>query len=335
MKYIKNLKQYGPIIISLFLIVSFISSCSHKKKHFFPVTLRLKWLYNASFAGPLWAQARGLFYDRGLKVTIKEGGIQQNAIQDLLLGRAQFAVASADQVIRAASQGAKLVVLAQIFQKNPLQWIYFSDKEKIETPKDLIGKTIGITYGGNDEFIMDALLKKYHISKKQVNLYAITYDMMPFWKGKVDMWPVYRNTQGIVLAQKIEKGGHKAGFFNPDKFGIKFVANSLITSQKFFNAHPDIVKKFTQAVLRGWSEALYFQNIEEAAQIVHDYDKQTPTNIILKQLQATQSLVIPPGHHELGWINKKAWQQTEEILLKEGIISHPIDVEKLFAPKNF
>ncbi len=322
-------------VLTIIFIVFFLCSCTHKNKHFFPVTLRLKWLYNASFAGPLWAQARGLFYDRGLKVTIKEGGIQQNAIQDLLLGRAQFAVASADQVIRAASQGAQLVVLAQIFQKNPLQWIYFADKEKINSPKDLIGKTIGITYGGNDEFIMNALLKRYKISKKQVNLYAITYDMMPFWKGRVDLWPVYRNTQGIVLAQKIKNGGHNAGFFNPDKFGIKFVANSLITSKKFFLAHPDIVKKFTQAVLRGWSEALYFQNIEEAAQIVHDYDKQTPTAIILQQLQATQQLVTPPGRHEIGWINKKAWEQTEKILFKEGIISHHVNVDKLFAPQNF
>ena len=320
-------------IILVSLLILPLSSCHSKsEKKLSHVTIRLKWLYNASFAGELYAQKQGLFKKNGLKVSIKEGGIQQNAIQDLLLGRAQFAIASADQIIRAVSKGAKLVVLAQIFQKNPLQWIYFADKQKIVTPHDLDNKTIGITYGGNDEFIMNALLKKFHISQKQVDLYAITYDMSPFWQGKVDLWPVYRNTQGIVLALKIKSGGHRAGFFNPDKFGIKFVANSLITSQSFYNNHIKTVKKFTRALLTGWTNALDNKSLKKTALIVHSYDPQTPVNTIIKQLKATQRLIIPTNNHKIGWINKRAWIQTEDILLREDIIPKHVVLDNILRP---
>ena len=72
---------------------------------------------------------------------------EKDAIKELELGHAQFGVASADQVIRAVSKGAPIVVIAQLFQINPLHWIYRPDKTPLKTPQDLKGKTIGITFG--------------------------------------------------------------------------------------------------------------------------------------------------------------------------------------------
>ena len=132
------------------------------------VAYRLKWLFNVSVVGDLWADVNGNFAKNGLKVAVKAGGPERDAIKELELGRAQFGVASADQVIRAVSKGAPIVVLAQLFQVNPLHWIYRPDKCILHTPQDLKGKTIGITYGGNDETIMRALLAKYGITEGQV-----------------------------------------------------------------------------------------------------------------------------------------------------------------------
>ncbi len=52
------------------------------------------------------------------------GDPERDAIRELELGNATFGVASADQVIRARAKGAPVVVIAQLFQINPLQWIY-------------------------------------------------------------------------------------------------------------------------------------------------------------------------------------------------------------------
>jgi NitT/TauT family transport system substrate-binding protein len=72
------------------------------------VAYRLKWLFNVSVVGDLWADVNGNFEKNGLKVTVKPGGPERDAIKELELGRSQFGVASADQVIRAVSKGAPI-----------------------------------------------------------------------------------------------------------------------------------------------------------------------------------------------------------------------------------
>ena len=122
------------------------------------MTYRLKWLFNVSVLGDLYAREMGIFKKAGLDVTIKEGGPERDAIRELELGYADFGVASADQVIRAQSKGSPVVVLAQLFQVNPLQWVYRPDLVDISQVKDLKGKIVGVTFGGNDETIMRTLL---------------------------------------------------------------------------------------------------------------------------------------------------------------------------------
>jgi NitT/TauT family transport system substrate-binding protein len=70
------------------------------------VAYRLKWLFNASVVGDIYADAHNIFGDEGLDVTVKEGGPERDAIRELEMGRAQFGVASADQVIRAMNNSS-------------------------------------------------------------------------------------------------------------------------------------------------------------------------------------------------------------------------------------
>jgi len=296
------------------------------------VIYRLKWLYNVSAAGDIWAQESGIFKAHGLMVEIREGGPEQDAIKDLELGRAQFGVASADQVIRAAAKGAKVVVLAQIFQINPLQWIYAKKKGLIiKRPQGLKGLCIGVTYGGNDEAILMALLKTYKIGPDDLKLYAVHYDFNPFWRGEVDLWPVYKNIEGIILQEKMRKNREQAGFFDPSTAGIRFVANSLITSKKVYKEQPKMVRDFTEALLEGWKAAMDPSQKPEVAKAIHKLDPETPVSIIEKQLDATRVLVAPRETRAIGTIDTKAWKQTADILMAQGLISHRVDISSLLA----
>ena len=181
--------------ILLLLLVFLISVApSHAKQT--DLNYRLKWLFNTSVAGDIYADVNGFFNNAGLNVTVKEGSPEKNAINELELKHADFGVASADQVIRALDKGAKIVVIAQLFQVNPMQWIYRTDQPEIKTLQDLKGRKIGITFGGNDETIMKTLLAAAGISKKEVTLTGVRFDFTPFFMRKVDVWPVYRNSQG-------------------------------------------------------------------------------------------------------------------------------------------
>jgi NitT/TauT family transport system substrate-binding protein len=296
------------------------------------VTYRLKWLFNTSVVGDLYADVHGAFARHGLKVMVKEGSPEHDAIKELELGYAQFGVASADQVIRAAAKGSPIVVIAQLFQVNPLQWVYRTDKLTISSPADFRGKTIGVTFGGNDETIMRTLLAKSGISEASVDLYSVRYDYTPFYEGKVDLWPVYVNAQGIIIQNKLEKAGERVGFFNPDVFGVKFVANSVVTSQKMFSEQPDFVNKFRKALIEGWQDAIAPENNEKAISVLRQFDRDTPVEIIRKQLAATRGLIKPGPESVAGSIDIPAWKQTGQIMLDQKLISEPVDLDKILKP---
>ena len=329
----RQLLQKIGLLTAVLVLILTVGSCAREEdKPLEEVNYRLKWLFNVSVVGDLYTHDSGLFTQNGLNVTVKPGGPEKDAIKELELGHAQFGVASADQVIRAVSKGAPIVVIAQLFQINPLHWIYRPDKTPLNTPQDLKGKTIGITYGGNDEAIMRALLAKYNIKETEVNLFSVRYDYTPFYQGKVDLWPLYRNAQAPIIGAKLLKAGERFDLMDPSKMGIRFVANSVVTTRKMLEERPETVKKFTKALLQGWQEILQPANKEKAIETVLKHNKETPEEIVRQQLPATRILMMPTTDFKFGKIDLVAWKQTEEIMLSQKLIPVPVYVEKLLKP---
>jgi NitT/TauT family transport system substrate-binding protein len=317
------------LLLCLMSLVFLLSGCERQRQE--PeeeLVYRLKWLYNINTAGDLYALEHGVFAASNLKVEVKAGGPERDAIRELELGRAQFGVASADQVIRALAKGAPIVVIAQLFQQNPLQWIHRGTTAGYAGPNDLRGKTVGITFGGNDETIMRSLLAKYSVPPAEVNLFSVRYDYTPFYSGEVDLWPIYRNAEGIVIGEKMAQAGEETSFFVPDQFDVRFVANSVITTRKMIEEQPDLVAGFRGALLTAWQAALDPANTEKTIALVQAYDQNTPEEIIAKQLAATRELMLP-AKGRFGGIDLGAWQQTEKIMLEQGVIDTPVDVEKV------
>ncbi len=314
------------IFISLILLLFLISSTSVYGKEI-RLNYRLKWLFNTSVAGDIFADTNGYFKEAGLAVTVKEGSPEKNAINELELKHADFGVASADQVIRALDKGAKIVVIAQLFQVNPMQWIYRTDQPEIKTLQDLKGRNIGITFGGNDETIMNTLLAAAGISKKDVTINGVRFDFTPFFMRKVDVWPVYRNSQGVILEDKLAKENEAVYFFNPADYGVNFVANSVITSKAMLKKKPVIVEKFLNALPNGWEAAKDPANEAAVLSAVEKLDKGTSDDIRRKQLIATRELIKPAASMKIGKIDVNAWEQTEKIMLKEKQIKKPVHIQ--------
>ena len=293
------------------------------------VTYRLKWLFNASVIGDIYADVHGHFKAVGLDVQVKAGGPERDAIRELELGHTDFGVASADQVIRALSKGSPVVVIAHLFQVNPLQWIYRKDNLSITRIEDLKGKIVGITFGGNDETIMRTLMAKAGITEKDLEIFSVRYDLTPFYQKRADVWPVYRNSQAPMLEKKLGDQGETVAYFNPAAHGVKFVANSVVTSRRMMDAHPEIVEKFVSALLQGWEDALDPDKEEQVLKTLRQFDKDTAADIMRKQLVITRSLIKPFKDTRIGTIDLNAWQQTESIMLEQKQISSPVMVDKV------
>ncbi|HKL01396.1 MAG TPA: ABC transporter substrate-binding protein [Desulfotignum sp.] len=301
-----------------------IAGVSDSRAEQISLNYRLKWLFNTSVAGDIFAMEKGFFAAAGLDVTVKEGSPEKDAIKELELGYADFGVASADQVIRALEKGADVVVLAQIFQINPMQWIYRDSRIQITQLSDLQGCRMGITYGGNDETIMKTVLAKAGLTLGDVLVTGVRFDFTPFLKKQVTLWPVYRNSQGVILAGKLAREGESVRFFNPADFGVDFVANSVVTSGKMAADHADLVRRFLSALLDAWEAAMDPANQEQVLAAVKKYDTGTQGKVQKAQLDATRDLVKPRPDTAVGRIRQAAWAQTEAIMLEQGMIRQPV-----------
>jgi len=310
---------------TLFVIfVNLLVSCQKKYQDDGHIVYRLKWLLNSGAAGSLYANANGYFHAQGLDVSIRAGGVERNAITEIEMGRAQFGVASGDQIIRALEKGSPICVLAQLFQKSPMCWMYYKNKNDINSLHDLKGKTIGITFGNEDETIMRALLKKAGIHTNEVKFYSVRYDYTPFYTGKVDLWPVYLNSNGIVIQEKLQSANEPIAFFSPHENGVQFVGNAMICSQKLATQKSDLICKFKHAIIKGWTDALDKKNISQTIDIIKYFDETTDRKLIEKQLISSRPLMIPSNNSPVGTVTMADWKQTEQFLLDQKIITRPV-----------
>jgi len=313
-------------LIYLWIALGVTNFCPGDAKAQEKITYRLKWLINMSTVGDIIALHHGSFKEQGLDVVLKAGGPERDAIRDLELGHADFGVASGDQVIQAIAKGSPVVVLAQLFQVNPLQWVYFKDKIRIDNLTDLKNRTIGVTFGKNDEIIMRTLLAKSGIPNREVRFYSVRLDYTPFYKGEADLWPVYINTQGVEIGHRLMASGESIGFLNPETFGVQFVSNSVVTSERLLEQEPALVNRFIRGLLKGWTIAVDTPETGQIVETVRLYDRDTPRHLLLDQLDKTRSLVKPPKDIPVGHINPSAWEETEKIMLANQQIMRPVNV---------
>jgi NitT/TauT family transport system substrate-binding protein len=85
-------------------------------------------------------------------------------------------------------------------------------------------------------------------------------------------------------------------------------------------------------LLAGWQSAMQPDNEATVVRMVAHYDRDTGEGVIRRQLAATRQMVQPAPSTPLGRIDTAAWQQTESIMLQQGLISDPVNVvDRLMA----
>src|ERR1700716_554815 len=113
------------------------------------VTIQLKWVAQAQFAGYFVAKEKGFYKDAGLDVTIKPGGPDVAPPQVIAGGGADVVVDWMPSALASREKGVQLVTILKSFKKYGWELTCRADTV-IKNPADFKGKTIGIWYGGNE-----------------------------------------------------------------------------------------------------------------------------------------------------------------------------------------
>lgn len=236
------------------------------------VRLRLMWKHQAQFVGFYCAKKRGYFESAGIAVQIEETDPKQVQIRgEMLASGADFATLSAIDVLLGREEGFGILSISMLVKANVIVFFVHNDSGII-SPNDFKGKTIGVRIGYDEYKALLALLAKFEIDEKEVNIVDVGDDIAPFLDRDIDIW------SGHTAAEPIEATcrGARIRCFHPDEYGITFGGDVLITSDAMCSTEPDLVRAFRRCVKDGWDFA--YLNFDDAFNDVKEFTGRLDTS---------------------------------------------------------
>ena len=113
------------------------------------VTLQLKWVTQAQFAGYFVAKDKGFYKEEGLDVMIKPGGPDVAPPQVIAGGGADVIIDWMPSALASREKGLPLVNIAQPFKRSGMMLTCRKDSG-VKTPSDFPGRTLGVWFYGNE-----------------------------------------------------------------------------------------------------------------------------------------------------------------------------------------
>ncbi len=276
------------------------------------IALQLKWTHAFQFAGYYAALEKGYYRDAGLDVQLLEATPGTDPMETVLNGQAQYGVGTSSLLL-ARKAGKPVVVLAAIFQHSPLVIVARQDPANKGTQgvQDIVGKRVMIE-PQSDELI--AYLKQEGISPGRLRLLPHTFEPQDLISGRVDAMSAYVSNELFYL----DRARLAYQVYTPRTGGIDFYGDNLYTTEQELRAHPDRVRAFREASLRGWQYAM--RHPEEIADlIVARYSKQNPREFYLfeaRQMIALLRLDLV----EAGYMSRGRWLHIAETYADLGLL---------------
>ncbi|MBU2867198.1 ABC transporter substrate-binding protein [Pacificibacter marinus] len=238
------------------------------------VTLQLKWVTQAQFAGYYVALEKGLYEAEDLNVTIKPGGPDVAPVQVLLGGGADVMVDWMPSALAARENGAPVVNIAQPFKSSGMMLTCLKESG-IEGPEDFADKTLGVWFYGN-EYPFLSWMGKLGLatdgSEGGVTVLKQGFNVDPLLqKQAACISTMTYNEYGQVLDAGISADDLIT--FKYEDQGVATLEDGLYVLEESLTdeAFKDKMARFVKASMAGWAWAS--GNPEEAAEIVLEYDE--------------------------------------------------------------
>lgn len=292
------------------------------------VTLQLKWVTQAQFAGYYVAKDKGFYTEENLDVTILPGGPDIAPTQVIAGGGADVVVDWMPSALATREKGVPLVNIAQVFNKSGLELTCRKDSG-IKTPADFKGKTLGVWFGGNEyPFLawMDKLGYKTSGGNPDITVLKQGFNVDPLLQKQAACISTMTYNE---YWQLIDAGMKPSDLivFKYENEGVATLEDGLYTLESKLKdpAMENKLARFVKASLEGWEYAIHHQ--AEAVKIVLDNDT-TGAQTAHHQAQMLSEIakLMTPGTHGLGWLDPKAYDRTVAELLSGK--SEPVITKK-------
>jgi len=294
------------------------------------VSLQLKWVTQAQFAGYYAAKEKGYYEEEGLDVTIKPGGPEITPEQVVLGKQADFGVDWLPSLLSFRDKGNDLVNIAQVFTRSGMLELTHKDSG-IESIADLRGKKVGVWCCGNENELYAALTKNGIDLKDDVTIVNQPFNMNLFLERQVDAAAAMTYNE---LAQVLETENPETNelytlddlnVISMEDAGTAMLEDGLFVRGDWLEeeGNEDVAKRFLKASFKGW--AFCRDSQDECLQIVLDNGTTLPEGHQRWQLNEINALIWPTPDG-IGVMDEEAFQRTADIAKQfEVIKAEPAD----------
>ena len=314
-------------IVSIFIIFFTCFGCVPESENLpapDSITVQLKWVHQAQFAGFYAAVEKGFYAAENLDVTLVPGGVGINIIDEVLSGNADFGLVGAEHVILSRSAGKPVKAIATTYRNNPFVLVTMPGSG-IVSPLDFKGKIINI--GGTDgEVQFKALLTKIGLSESDVEIIPYSYDLEPFYRGEVDITSAF--SAGSLIG--IQKSHPDVNVIWPIDYGIHFYSDTLFTTDSLIENNSDLVLRFLRATIKGHLYAI--EQPEETLEICLRYAEDPDPEVQRIMLERSIQLIYT-GQDDIGWMRAEVWQDMHDNLYQQGLLNSRVEIDQIYTIK--
>jgi diguanylate cyclase (GGDEF)-like protein/PAS domain S-box-containing protein len=287
------------------------------------VSLQLKWTHAFQFAGYYAAQEKGFYREAGLEVSLIEATPDSDPVNAVIDGKAQYGVGNSSLLLLRKA-GKPVVVLANIFQHSPLVLIARLHRAT-QGIHNLLDQPIMLEKH-SDELL--AYLKQEGIPLNRLKLIEHSFNTRDLIDGKVEAISAYVTQEPFDL----KKSGFSYQTYTPRSAGIDFYGDNLFTTESELKNHPERVRAFRQASLRGWQYAM--EHPEEIADLLTRlYPDRHPRAFYLFEADRMVDL-LRADLIEIGYMHPGRWRHIADTYAELGLLPSEFSLQGFLYQPN-
>lgn len=291
-------------------------------------TMRLEWVMQGQFAGPIVALDKGYYKEEGIDLKLLPAGPDIKPAVTVAQRTDTYGIGHPNQVISGRANGVPLVMVLQFGQKSATTYVARKDSG-ITKVEDMPGRSVGLWFGGDEhEFL--AMLDAAGVDRDDVTVISQGYDIIGWLNGDYEVMQV---TLFNELLQVYDQGYDKTElvFLDPSDYGVDLVSGGIFTTEDVIEESPESVQAMVNATMRGWQEAL--ADPEAAAKIVVTYNSELDEAQQVGQIKAMRDLICagPTLEGKFGQSTMESWETSQNVLLGAKLIENGIELSEGFT----
>jgi NitT/TauT family transport system substrate-binding protein len=263
------------------------------------------WLAGMNNGGYFAGLQQGYFEDAGIDLTMNTG-MGPSPVQLVGVGRSEFGLADADEIILARVQGVPIVGIYAVYNSTP-RIILYHESNPASSFQDFDGRTI---YGpaGRSWWTYVKEVEGFDTTEREYSAPAFLQDdnaLIQAYYGDVE-------TVFAAEAPDVELGSLPVA-----PTGWNPYSSVLFTSQEMIDENPEVVDAFVDALHRGWE--YYSENYESVNEYISETAESDASAADMnKQALARWDIVFGNGVENVGLMSDAQWEDTVEALVVGG-----------------